>query len=85
MWLPVEFGFLTLTWLLFAVATLRARVYPSWATRLLLVGAIVALVPLPYVNILFDAAVAWLGIALMKRAALPLSRRHRRAARRATP
>jgi hypothetical protein len=84
LWLPVEFGFLTLTWLLFAVATLRARVYPRGATWLLLVGAIVALVPLPYVNILFDAAVAWLGIALRKQAALPLSRRHRRAARRAT-
>jgi hypothetical protein len=36
----------------------------------LLVGAVAALLPLPYVNIIFDAAVVWLGIALMKQSAL---------------
>ena len=40
LWLPVEFGFLTVTWLLFAVARLRARVYPRGATWLLLVGVV---------------------------------------------
>ena len=33
---------------------------------MLVVGAIVALVSLPYVNIPFDAAVGWLGIALTR-------------------
>src|SRR3712207_9002216 len=54
--LPVEFGFLALAWLPFAVATLRARVYRRAAAWLLVVGAVVGLVPLPYVNVPFDVA-----------------------------
>jgi hypothetical protein len=54
---------------LFAVVTLRARIYPREVPWLLLVGAVAALLPLPFVNIIFDAAVVWLGIALMKQSA----------------
>ncbi len=71
LWLPLEFGFLALAWSPFAVATLRARVYPRGVAWLLLVGALIALLPLPYVNVLFDAAVSWLGIALMRQSASP--------------
>jgi hypothetical protein len=46
LWFPVEFGFFTLSWLLFAIATLRARVYPRGAALLLLIGAVIALLPL---------------------------------------
>ena len=60
--LPLEFGFLALGWLPFALSILCAGVYPPAAARLLVVGAIVALVPLTYLNIPFDVAVAWLGI-----------------------
>lgn len=81
LWLPLEFGFLALAWLPFAVATVRARVYPRGAAWLLVVGALVALIPLPYVNIPFDVAVAWLGFALMKRSASPSPKRHLRRAR----
>ena len=80
-WLPLEFGFLALAWLPFAVATLRAGVYPRGAAWLLVVGAIVALIPLPYVNIPFDAALAWLGIALAKRSGSPSPRRRLRRVR----
>src|SRR5215216_941634 len=80
-WLPLEFGFLTLAWVPFAVATLRAGVYPRGAAWLLVVGALVALVPLPYVNVPFDAAVAWLGIALMRRSASPSPPRYSRRVR----
>ena len=80
LWLPTEFGFLTAAWLLFALATVRARIYPKGASWLLLVGAVVALLPLPYVNIAFDAAIAWLGRALMKQGTSPSSRRHLRRA-----
>jgi hypothetical protein len=73
LWLPLAFGFLALTWVLFAVATVRAKAYPRGAAWLLLVGVVIALVPLPYVNVVFDAAVAWLGIALVQRSASPLS------------
>ena len=80
-WLPLEFGFLALAWFPFAVATLRAGVYPRGSAWLLVVGALVALVPLPYVNVPFDAAVAWLGIALMKRSASPSPRQRLRRVR----
>jgi hypothetical protein len=80
-WLPLEFGFLALAWLPFALATLRAGVYPRGAAWLLVAGALVALVPLPYVNVPFDAAVAWLGIALMRRSASPSPPRYLRRVR----
>jgi hypothetical protein len=80
-WLPLEFGLLALGWLPFALSTLRAGVYPRGAAWLLVVGAVVALVPLPYVNIPFDAAVAWLGIALMRQSTSPSPRRHMRRVR----
>jgi hypothetical protein len=80
LWLPMEFGFLAAAWLLFALATVRARVYPRGVSWLLLVGAVVALLPLPYVNIVFDAAIVWLGIALMRPGTSPSSRRHLRRA-----
>jgi hypothetical protein len=80
-WLPLEFGFLALAWLPFALSTLRARVHPRGAARLLVVGALAALVPLPYVNVPFDVAVAWLGIALMRRSASPPPQHHLRRVR----
>jgi hypothetical protein len=80
-WLPLEFGFLALAWLPFALSTVRAGVYPRPAAWWLVVGAILALIPLPYINIPFDVAVAWLGIALVKRSGLPSPRRHLRRVR----
>ncbi len=65
-WLPFSFGLLALCWLLFAVATVRARVYPRAASWSLLVGALVALVPVPLANLPFEATLAWLGLILLK-------------------
>jgi hypothetical protein len=45
-----------------------------------LVAAVVALLPLPYVNIAFDAAIAWLGMALVKQDTSSSSCRHLRGA-----
>jgi hypothetical protein len=73
-WLPLTFGFLALGWLPFALSIVCAGVYPPAAAWLLVVGAIVALSPLPYVNMPFDAAVAWLGIALARQGASSYSR-----------
>jgi hypothetical protein len=80
-WLPIEFGLLVLGWLPFALSTVRAGVYPRGAAWSLAVGAVVALVPLPYVNIPFDAAVAWLGLALIRQSAALSPRRHLRRVR----
>ena len=81
LWLPLEFGFLALAWLPFALSTVRAGVYPRGAAWLLVVGAVVALVPLPYVNVPFDVAVTWLGMALPRQSALPPPKRHLRRVR----
>ena len=51
-------------WLLFGIATLLARVYPRIPTILLLIGAVIAVLPLPFTFIVFAIAVAWLGFAL---------------------
>jgi hypothetical protein len=63
-WFPLEFGLFAVSWLLFAIATLRARVYPGGAALLLLIGTVTALPPVPFVNVVFDLAVIWLGFAL---------------------
>jgi hypothetical protein len=65
-WLPFDFVLLSASWLVLCVATVRARVYPRGASWLLLGGALLGLLPLPLVNIVFDTALAWLGLALLK-------------------
>jgi hypothetical protein len=73
-WLPFSFGILALSWLLLGVSTVRTRVYPRGASWLLLIGAVVALAPLPLDNLPFDAALAWLGFALLKERETPRRR-----------
>ena len=53
-----------LGWLVFGVATLRARVYPRWAAILLIVGAVLSFTPLPLSGMVLSVAVAWLGFIL---------------------
>jgi hypothetical protein len=64
LWFPVEFGLFVASWFLFAIATLRAGVYSGGAALLLLIGTVIALLPLAFVNVLFDFAVIWLGFEL---------------------
>lgn len=61
----LSWGLLTLGWLLFGVAALRARVYPRPAAMLLIVGAVLVFLPLPFSAIVFGVAVAWLGARLI--------------------
>jgi hypothetical protein len=65
-WLPFDFVLLAASWLVLCVATVRARVYPRGASWLLLGGAVLALLPLPLVNIVFETALVWLGLVLLK-------------------
>ncbi len=51
-------------WVLFGVATLRAGVYPRVAAIAVIVGSVLALVPVPGSGMVFDAAIAWLGFVL---------------------
>ena len=58
-----------LGWVLFGVVATKAQVYPCAATRLLTGGAVPAFGSLLVVgfptNILFSAAIVWLGFALL--------------------
>jgi hypothetical protein len=76
-WLPFDFTLLAFSWLILAVATVRARVYPRAASWFLLAGALVALVPFPLVNIPLDAALGWLGLVLLRVPAAKAPRRRR--------
>lgn len=57
-------------WALFGLASLWAGVYPSQAAMLLIIGAAISTVlsltflPVPFGSLLFEAAVAWLGVVL---------------------
>ena len=75
-WLPFSFGLLAFSWLLLAVATLRARVYPRGPSWFLLVGAVLALIPFPLANLPFYGALAWAGLHLLRvRYVAPAGRR----------
>lgn len=61
----LSFTIFALGWLLFGVATLRARVYPRWAAVLLIVGAVITFFPfLPTPAVVLGVAVACLGFLL---------------------
>ena len=51
-------------WLLFGIATLLARVYPRIPAILLMIGAAITVLPLPFTGVVLAIAVAWLGFAL---------------------
>jgi len=51
-------------WLVFGVATLRARVYPRAAAGLLIAGAVFSFAPIPLAGIVLSIAVGWLGFML---------------------
>jgi hypothetical protein len=53
-------------WLLFGIATLKAQVFPRWATILLIVGAVIFVLPLPLTGIVLSVAVAWLDFHLFR-------------------
>lgn len=63
----LSLGLLVAGWLVFAVSTLRARIYPRAAAVLLLIGVVVGAVPLPLTTTVFGAAVAWMGVLLLTR------------------
>ena len=68
----LDFGFIltfalaSVGWLLFGVATLRARVYPRATAILLIVGALISFVPLPLTEVVLAVAIAWLGFDLFR-------------------
>jgi len=68
MFSSIVFG---LSWALFGVAMLRARVYPRVAAILLIIGALIVIVPLPATGFVLDAALIWLGVISLKEGRAP--------------
>lgn len=68
---------LALGWLLFGLASLRARVLPRGAAILLMVGSVIFIVVLflefPGYDVVFGVALAWMGYALWSGAGEPAS------------
>ena len=63
----MSMGLLVIGWLVFAVSTLRARIYPRAAAVLLMIGVVVGAIPLPLTTTIFGVAVAWMGVLLLTR------------------
>ena len=63
----LSMGLLVIGWLVFAVSTLRARIYPRAAAVLLMIGVVVGAIPLPLTTTIFGVAVAWMGVLLLTR------------------
>jgi hypothetical protein len=56
--------FLTLGWVLFGIAMLRAGTYPRTAAILLIAGVAINFLPTHFTEFVFNVAVAWLGFVL---------------------
>jgi hypothetical protein len=78
----VSFILFALGWLLFGVASLRARVFPRWAGVLLIVGAILGFavdllpfeLPIPLDLLVLGAGLIWMGYALWSDTTRPAAR-----------
>jgi hypothetical protein len=68
----LAFGFILsttvfgLSWALFGVAMLRARVDPRVTAILLIIGALLVILPLPATGFVLEAALIWLGVICLK-------------------
>lgn len=65
-------------WALLGASFLRVPSYSRWAVRLLGLGAVIALHPDPLTTVVFGAAIAWLGLALVLGGVPPVEPTRRR-------
>jgi hypothetical protein len=63
-----------LGWLLFGLASLKARVYPRAPVVALIIGAALDLFGAPLSGLVIDAAFVWLGFSLFSGRAVPVGR-----------
>jgi hypothetical protein len=70
----VNFALETLGWLLFGIATLRARVLPRGAAALLIAGTLLPLVGPGWSFVVWNAAIVWMGLAVLRERPQALSR-----------
>jgi len=60
-----------LSWALFGVAMLRARVYPRVAAMILIIGALIVIAPLPATGLVIEVALIWLGVYSLRERPAP--------------
>lgn len=65
----LSYAVLALGWILFGLATLRAKVFPRWAALLMVAGAAIAFLPLPSRTLVLAIAVGLLGVRLLRETA----------------
>jgi hypothetical protein len=59
--LGLSYGLVSVGWLLFGLAILRARAYPRAGAAALMLGAALTWLPFPLTGVLFGVGVAWVG------------------------
>ena len=64
----LSYALLALGWIVFGLATLRAGIFPRWASLLVVAGAAIAFLPLPSRTLVLAIAVAVLGFRLLRNA-----------------
>jgi hypothetical protein len=63
----LNFGFYTVGWLLFGIASFRARVFPRAAAAMLAVGVLLPLITsIPWIFVVWNAAIVWMGLAVLR-------------------
>ena len=67
----INFAVETLGWLLFGIASYRARVFPRLASSLLALGALLPFVGPPWIFIVLYFAAAWMGFTVSKTSSAP--------------
>ena len=61
----INYGLETLGWLLFGLATFRARVFPRPIAVLLIAGVLLPFTDLPWIFIVWNAAIVWMGLIVL--------------------
>jgi hypothetical protein len=62
----LNYGLETLGWLLFGVATFRARVFPRAAAAMLTVGVLLPFVGPSWSFVVWNSAIIWLGLIVLR-------------------
>lgn len=58
----LNYGLETVGWLLFGVATFRARVFPRPAAAMLTAGVLLPFTGVPWIFVIWNAAIMWMGL-----------------------
>jgi hypothetical protein len=58
-------------WIVFGLAAYQARVYPDWAARVLVIGAVINLSPRQGTDLVFAVGLVWVGFVVFRGPVMP--------------